>query len=252
MEPERIEQAIQDIRGGKMVVVVDDEHRENEGDLVLAAEKVTPEAINFMAKEGRGLICVPMTGEDLDRLDLSMMVVDQQDHFRTAFAVSVDARVGVTTGISAHDRARTIQVMVDPKSKPSDLLRPGHIFPLRYRVGGVLRRAGHTEASIDLAKLAGLKPAGILCEIMKDDGTMARLNDLREFSKKHGLTMITIAELIRYRRQKEKLIRRVLDIPLQTETGEWKVVVYKAETEDDDSLAFVKEGPSWCGSIPNA
>jgi 3,4-dihydroxy 2-butanone 4-phosphate synthase/GTP cyclohydrolase II len=240
METKRIEQAIEDIRQGKMVVVVDDENRENEGDLVMAAEKATPEAVNFMAKEGRGLICVPMMGNDLDRLDLSMMVAEQQDQFRTAFAVSVDARQGVTTGISAPDRAHTIQVMMDSKSKSSDLAKPGHIFPLRYRAGGVLRRAGHTEASIDLAKLAGLKPAGVICEIMSDDGTMARMDDLKIFTAKHGLTMITIAELIRYRRGKEKLVRRLLEIPLPTETGEWKVLIYKAETEDDDSLAFIK------------
>ena len=235
-----MEQAIEDIRRGKFVIVVDDEHRENEGDLIMAAEKVTPEAVNFMAKEGRGLICAPMLGEDLERLDLAMMVAEQQDNFRTAFAVSVDAQAGVTTGISAHDRARTIQILADPKSKPTDLVRPGHVFPLRYRKGGVLRRAGHTEATVDLALLAGLKPVGILCEIMKDDGTMARLEDLKIFSQKHGLTMITIAELIRYRRRKEKLVRRVLEVPLPTETGEWNVVVYRTETEDDDSLAFVK------------
>ncbi len=248
METKRVEQAIEDIRQGKMVVVVDDENRENEGDLVMAAEKVTPEAVNFMAKEGRGLICVPMLGEDLERLDLSMMVAEQQDNFRTAFAVSVDARQGVTTGISAPDRAHTIQVMMDSGSKPSDLVKPGHIFPLRYRTGGVLRRAGHTEASIDLAKLAGLKPAGVICEIMSDDGTMARMDDLKTFTAKHGLTMITIAELIRYRRQKDKLVHRVLEVPLPTETGEWKVLIYKAETEDDDSLAFIKgditQGPA--------
>ncbi len=240
MELKRIEQAIADIRQGKFVVVVDDENRENEGDLVMAAEKVTPEAVNFMAKEGRGLICVPMMGEDLERLDLAMMVAEQQDNFRTAFAVSVDAREGVTTGISAHDRAKAVQVLANPASKASDLVRPGHVFPLKYRKGGVLRRAGHTEATLDLALLAGLRPTGILCEIMKDDGTMARLEDLKTFSQKHGLTMITIAELISYRRNKEKLVRRVLEVPLPTETGEWNVVVYRTETEDDDSLAFVK------------
>ncbi len=240
MELKRVEQAIEDIRQGKFVIVVDDEHRENEGDLIMAAEKVTPEAVNFMAKEGRGLICAPMLGEDLERLDLAMMVAEQQDNFRTAFAVSVDAQAGVTTGISAHDRAKTIQILADPKSKPTDLVRPGHVFPLRYRKGGVLRRAGHTEATVDLALLAGLKPMGILCEIMKDDGTMARLEDLKIFSQKHGLTMITIAELIRYRRRKEKLVRRVLEVLLPTETGEWNVAVYRTETEDDDSLALVK------------
>lgn len=240
METKRVEQAIEDIRQGKMVVVVDDENRENEGDLVLAAEKVTPEAINFMVKEARGLVCVPMKGEDLERLDLALMVVDQQDNFRTAFAVSVDAKSGVTTGISAPDRARTIQVLADPQSKSSNLVRPGHIFPLKYRTGGVLRRAGHTEAAVDLAVLAGLKPVGVICEIMKDDGSMARLDDLKTFTAKHGLAMITIAELIRYRRGKEKLVRRVLEVPLKTETGEWNVIVFKAETEDDDSLALVK------------
>lgn len=240
MELKNVEQAIADIRQGKMVVVVDDENRENEGDLVLAAEKATPEAVNFMAKEGRGLICVPMLGGDLERLDLSPMVTEQQDSFRTAFAVSVDAREGVSSGISAADRAKAIRVLSDPSSKATDLVRPGHIFPLRYRSGGVLRRAGHTEASVDLAILAGLKPLGVICEIMKDDGTMARLEDLKAFSKKHGLTLITIAELIRYRRDREKLVKKILEVPLQTETGEWKVVVYRAETEDDDSLAFVK------------
>jgi 3,4-dihydroxy 2-butanone 4-phosphate synthase/GTP cyclohydrolase II len=240
MEFDRVQKAIDDIRQGKMVVVVDDENRENEGDLVMAAEKATPEAVNFMAKEGRGLICVPMLGADLERLGLAMMVSEQQDNFRTAFAVSVDAKVGVTTGISAQDRARTIQTMVDPKSSPSDLVKPGHIFPLRYRSGGVLRRAGHTEAIVDLAILAGLKPAGVICEILKDDGSMARLGDLEIFAKKHGLQIITIAELIHYRRQHDKLVKRALELNLQTETGEWKVILYRTETEDDDSLALVK------------
>ncbi|HTA76062.1 MAG TPA: bifunctional 3,4-dihydroxy-2-butanone-4-phosphate synthase/GTP cyclohydrolase II [bacterium] len=240
MNHQQIEQAISDIRQGKMVVVIDDENRENEGDLVMAAEKVTPEAVNFMAKEGRGLICVPMVGSDLDRLGLSMMVTEQQDNFRTAFTVSVDARQGVTTGISAHDRAKTIQVMVDSQSKSSDLAKPGHIFPLRYREGGVLRRAGHTEAAVDLAQLAGLKPSGIICEIMSEDGSMARLDDLKIFSAKHKLSLITIADLIKYRREKEKLVKRVLEVPLPTETGDWNVMVYKTKTEDDDSLAFVK------------
>lgn len=240
METNRVEQAIEDIRQGKMVVVVDDEMRENEGDLIMAAEKVTPEAVNFMVKEARGLICVPMLSEDLDRLDLPMMVSQQEDRYRTAYTISVDARTGVTTGISAADRARTIQILADPHSKPADLVRPGHIFPLKYQTGGVLRRAGHTEAAADLAKLAGLRPAGVLLEIMRDDGSMARLEDLKAFATKHGLTLITIAELIRYRRQKEKLVRRVLEVPLPTDTGDWNVVVYKAQTEDDDSLAFVK------------
>ena len=235
-----VEQAINDIRQGKMVIVVDDEHRENEGDLVMAAEKVTPEAINFMVKEARGLICVPMVAEDLERLALPMMVTREEDQYRTAFTISVDAKEGTTTGISAQDRAKTIQVIANPNSKPSDLVRPGHIFPLKYRTGGVLSRAGHTEAAVDLAKLAGLRPTGVLLEIMHDDGTMARLDDLKKFAQKHSLTLISIADLIRYRREKEKLVKRVLEIPLPTETGDWNVIVYQTQTEDDDSLAFVK------------
>lgn len=240
MKFDRVQKAIEDIRQGRMVVVVDDENRENEGDLVMAAEKVTPESVNFMAKEGRGLICVPMMGADLDRLGLSMMVTEQQDNFRTAFAVSVDARVGATTGISAQDRAQAIRILAAPDSQSTDLVRPGHIFPLKYRTGGVLRRAGHTEATVDLAVLAGLRPVGILCEILKDDGSMARMGDLELFAGKHGLQIITIAELIHYRRQHDKLVRRVLELNLQTDTGEWKVVLYRTETEDDDSLALLK------------
>ena len=240
MNHQSVEQAIDDIRQGKMVIVVDDEHRENEGDLVMAAEKVTPEAINFMVKEARGLICVPMVTEDLERLALPMMVTREEDQYRTAFTISVDAKQGTTTGISAQDRARTIQVIADPSSKPSDLVRPGHVFPLKYRTGGVLRRAGHTEAAVDLAKLAGLRPTGVLLEIMHDDGTMARLDDLKKFAQKHSLTLISIADLIRYRREKEKLVKRVLEVPLPTETGDWNVIVYQTQTEDDDSLAFVK------------
>ncbi len=240
MNHQTVEQAISDIRQGKMVIVVDDEHRENEGDLVMAAEKITPAAINFMVKEARGLICVPMVAEDLERLALPMMVTREEDQYRTAFTISVDAKQGTTTGISAQDRARTIQVIADPNSRPSDLVRPGHIFPLKYRTGGVLRRAGHTEAVVDLAKLAGLRPTGVLLEIMHDDGTMARLDDLKKFSQKHSLTLISIADLIRYRREKEKLVKRALEVPLPTETGDWNVIVYQTQTEDDDSLAFVK------------
>ncbi|MGH7739809.1 MAG: bifunctional 3,4-dihydroxy-2-butanone-4-phosphate synthase/GTP cyclohydrolase II [bacterium] len=240
MKFDRVQKAIEDIRQGRMVVVVDDENRENEGDLVMAAEKVTPESVNFMAKEGRGLICVPMMGADLDRLGLSMMVTEQQDNFRTAFAVSVDARVGATTGISAQDRAQAIRILAASDSKSTDLVRPGHIFPLKYRTGGVLRRAGHTEATVDLAVLAGLRPVGILCEILKDDGTMARMGDLELFARKHDLQIITIAELIHYRRQHDKLVRRALELDLKTDTGEWKVVLYRTETEDDDSLALIK------------
>ncbi len=240
MEIKRVEKAMEDIRQGRMVIVVDDEHRENEGDLVMAAQFVTPEAVNFMAKEGRGLICVPMMAEDLERLGLSMMVNRQEDDFRTAFTVSVDAKTGITTGISAHDRSLTIKVMADPASKPAELARPGHVFPLMYREGGVLRRAGHTEAVIDLVRMAGLRPVGMICEIMKDDGSMARMGDLEVFSKRHGLSLVTIADLIYYRQEKEKMVKRVLEIPLPTETGEWKLIVYRTVTEDDDSLALVK------------
>jgi 3,4-dihydroxy 2-butanone 4-phosphate synthase / GTP cyclohydrolase II len=240
MNDQLIEKAIEDIRQGRMVIVVDDENRENEGDLVLAAEKVTPQAINFMAKEGRGLICVPMLGDDLDRLGLAAMVTRERDHFGTAFTVSVDARVGITTGISAYDRAHTIQTMLKSEAQSSDLVKPGHVFPLRYREGGVLRRAGHTEASVDLARLAGLKPAGVICEILRDDGTMARLTDLKAFGLKHGLSIVSVADLIRYRRRNEKLVQRVLEVPLPNHSGNWKVVVYKADGEDSENLALVK------------
>jgi 3,4-dihydroxy 2-butanone 4-phosphate synthase/GTP cyclohydrolase II len=235
-----IEKAIDEIRQGRMVIVVDDENRENEGDLVLAAEKVTPEAINFMAKEGRGLICVPMLGDDLDRLGLASMVTRERDHFGTAFTISVDAREGTTTGISAYDRAHTIQTMVKPGANSASLVKPGHIFPLRYREGGVLRRAGHTEASVDLARLAGLKPAGVICEILREDGTMARLPDLKAFGLKHGLLIVSVADLIRYRRQNEKLVQRILEVPLPNQSGDWKLSVYKTDTEDSENLALVK------------
>jgi 3,4-dihydroxy 2-butanone 4-phosphate synthase/GTP cyclohydrolase II len=247
---DRVRRAIEDFRQGKLVVVVDDEDRENEGDLILAGEKATPEAINFMAKEGRGLICVPMLSEDLERLGITPMVHGQEgSRFGTAFTVSVDARRGITTGISAADRALTVHVLADPDSQPGDLVRPGHVFPLKYRLGGVLRRAGHTEASVDLALLAGLRPIGVLCEIMKDDGTMARLPDLMEFCNKHALHMISIAELILYRRQNEKLVRRVLEQQLPTKTGDWKLIVYRTITEDDDSFALVKGDLSANGPV---
>lgn len=236
---ERVRQAVESIRRGHMVVVVDDEDRENEGDLVMAGEKITPEALNFMVREGRGLVCVPMMSEDLDRLGVSLMVREQEDSFRTAFTVSVDGKEGVTTGISAADRARTIRILSDASSKPADLVRPGHIFPLRYQKGGVLRRAGHTEASVDLAVLAGLRPTAVICEILKEDGTMARLNDLRLFCERHHLLMISIADLIHYRHQTEPLVKRVLETVLPTDTGRWKLFLYQATTEDDDSLALV-------------
>src|SRR5438067_13012949 len=204
-----VEEAIAEVRAGRMVVVVDDEDRENEGDLTLAAEKVTSEAINFMAKYGRGLICLALTEERLDYLRIGPMSAENTSQYGTAFCESVDAREGVTTGISAYDRTRTIRVAIDPKSRPSDLVRPGHTFPLRARKGGVLVRAGQTEASVDLARLAGLIPAGIICEIMRDDGSMARIPDLIEFCRTHNLKMLTVAELIRYRMQHERYVHRV-------------------------------------------
>src|ERR1700724_369452 len=211
--------AIEEIRAGRMVVVVDDEDRENEGDLTLAAEKVTPEAINFMAKYGRGLVCLAMTEERLDHLRIGPMTSENTSQYGTAFCEAIDARDGITTGISAHDRARTIRVAIDPATKPSDLARPGHVFPLRARKGGVLVRAGQTEASVDLARMADMVPAGIICEIMREDGTMARVPDLIEFCQVHGLKMLTVAELIRYRMQHERSVHRVGEALVNTRYG---------------------------------
>ncbi|MBN1596120.1 bifunctional 3,4-dihydroxy-2-butanone-4-phosphate synthase/GTP cyclohydrolase II [candidate division FCPU426 bacterium] len=239
----RIEEALKDIRQGRMLVVVDDEARENEGDLVMAAEKVTPHAVNFMARYGRGLICVPMPGARLDALYLGNMVNENTESLRTAFTVSVDARQGVTTGISAHDRAHTVKILVNDKSRPQDLVKPGHIFPLRAREGGVLVRAGHTEAAIDLARLAGLTPAGVICEIMHDDGTMARMPELKRFAKRHGLKIITIADLIRFRRQKEKLIERVAQTNIQTRWGAFRLLAYESTDEHGPHLALIKGEP---------
>src|SRR6202041_2369516 len=227
--------AIEEIRAGRMIVVVDDEDRENEGDIPLAAEKVTPEAINFRAKYGRGLICLAMTEERLDHVRLGPMSAENTSQYGTAFCETIDARVGVTTGISAYDRARTIQVAIDPATKPSDLARPGHVFPLRARKGGVLVRAGQTEASVDLARLAGMIPAGIICEIMKDDGTMARVPDLVEFCHQHGLKMLTVAELIRYRLQHERYIVRVAESAMPTEWGEFRMIAYESEVHGGES-----------------
>jgi 3,4-dihydroxy 2-butanone 4-phosphate synthase/GTP cyclohydrolase II len=233
--------AIEDIRAGRMVVVVDDEDRENEGDLTLAAEKVTPEAINFMARYGRGLVCLAMTEERLEQLRIGPMTAENTSQFGTAFCEAVDAREGVTTGISAYDRARTIQVAIDPRSRPSDLARPGHVFPLRARRGGVLVRAGQTEASVDLARLAGLVPAGVICEIMKDDGTMARVPDLIPFCREHGLKMLTVAELIRYRMQHERYVRRVGEVLLPTRFGEFRMIAYESEVDGGEAhMALVK------------
>ncbi|MDK2902531.1 MAG: 3,4-dihydroxy 2-butanone 4-phosphate synthase / cyclohydrolase [Clostridiales bacterium] len=235
-----IEEALEDIRNGKMVIVVDDEDRENEGDLVMAAEKVTPEAINFMAKYGRGLICVPMTVQRLKELDIPQMVNNNTEHQRTAFTVSVDAKA-VTTGISAHERALTIKTLVDSNAKPEDIIKPGHIFPLQAKEGGVLMRAGHTEAAVDLARLAGLYPAGVICEIMNEDGTMARLPQLYEFAKKHGFKLITIADLITYRRKNERLVKRVTDpIHLPTKYGDFTVIAYESLINHDHHVALIK------------
>ena len=233
--------AIEEIRAGRMVVVVDDEDRENEGDLTLAAEKVSPEAINFMAKYGRGLVCLAMTEERLDHLRIGPMTAENTSNYGTAFCEAVDAREGVTTGISAYDRARTIQVAIDPATRPSDLARPGHVFPLRARKGGVLVRAGQTEASVDLARLAGLVPAGIICEIMRDDGTMARVPDLTEFCKQHGMKMLTVAELIRYRMQHERYVHRVGEALIGTPYGEFRLIAYESEVDGGEShVALVK------------
>ena len=234
-----IEEALEDIRQGKMIVMVDDEDRENEGDLVMAAEMVTPEAINFMATYGRGLICVPMTRDRIHALQLEPMVTDNTDPHGTAFTVSVDS-AGSSTGISAFERAETVQILMNPHSEPTDLHRPGHIFPLQAREGGVLVRAGHTEGSVDLARLAGLQPAGVICEIMNEDGTMARVPDLQLFVEKHNLKFITLKDLISYRRQSEKLIERVESIHLPTGFGDFSAVGYLSILDQKEHLALVK------------
>jgi 3,4-dihydroxy 2-butanone 4-phosphate synthase / GTP cyclohydrolase II len=223
--------ALEEIRAGRMIVVVDDEDRENEGDLTLAAEKVTPEAINFMAKYGRGLVCLAMTEERLDHLRIGPMTAENTSQYGTAFCEAIDARTGVTTGISAYDRARTIQVAIDPATKPSDLARPGHVFPLRARKGGVLVRAGQTEASVDLARLAGMVPAGIICEIMKDDGSMARVPDLIEFCREQKLKMLTVAEIIRHRMAHERYVHRVGEALVDTRFGEFRLIAYESEVD---------------------
>ncbi len=231
--------AIEDIKAGKFVIIVDDKGRENEGDLVLAAEKVTPEAINFMAGHARGLICLPVIGERLDELRIPLMVGDNSSKFATAFTVSVEAKHGVTTGISAADRAATIRAIVAPATKPEDLARPGHVFPLRARGGGVLVRAGHTEAIVDLARLAGLYPAGVICEIMNEDGSMALLPQLEVMSQKYGIKIATIADLIAYRHRHEKLVRRVAEAKLPTDYGDFTAIAYKSDIDPDEHLALV-------------
>lgn len=241
MAIKRVEEAIRDIKDGKMVILVDDEDRENEGDLTMAAEKVTPEAINFMTKFGRGLICLTLTEEKADELELKPMVSENTSKLKTAFTVSIDAKKGVTTGVSAYDRAHTISTAIEDGSKPEDLARPGHIFPLRARKGGVLVRTGQTEGSVDLARLAGLKAAGIICEIMKDDGTMARMPDLEKFAKEHNLRIVTIADIIEYRLRKDRLVRRVAEAIVPTRYGgDFKAIVYENDVDFHEHLAMIK------------
>jgi len=234
-----VDEAIQEYRQGHFVIIVDDEDRENEGDLTLAAQFVTPEAINFMTRYGRGLVCIPMTGERLDELRIPMMVGDNKSRFGTAFTVSVEARDGVSTGISAHDRARTVRVLIDPATRPEDLVMPGHMFPLRAREGGVLVRAGQTEAAMDLARLSGLYPAAVLCEIMKADGTMARLRDLKRFAGRHHLNIISVNQLIAYRIQRERLVRRMAETTIPTRWGEIRLVAYGSIIDPDEHAALV-------------
>ncbi len=236
-----IEEAIEDIRAGKMIILVDDEDRENEGDLCMAAELVTPEAINFMATHGRGLICLTLTPDQINKLKLQMMVQNNQSPFETAFTVSIEARTGVTTGISAADRARTIQVAANPEVQPGDVVSPGHIFPLRAKRGGVLVRTGQTEGSVDLARLAGLSPSGVICEIMKDDGTMARMPDLKKFAKAHHLKIATIADLVAYRLRMDTLVHRAAEANLPTSFGgEFRAIVYTNDVDNYEHMALVK------------
>ena len=239
-EFDSIESAIADLRQGRMIIVVDDADRENEGDLIMAAEHATPAAINFMAKHGRGLICVPTTHERLKQLGVEQMVVQNRDTFKTDFQVSVDAARHITTGISAADRAKTIRVMADPTAVPADLVQPGHVFPLRAKPGGVLQRAGHTEAAVDLAHLAGCRPIGVICEIMNDDGSMARLPELKRFAHRHKLKLCTIEELIKHRRTREKLVERVEVIQMPTDYGDFELYLYRSRLDDANHLALVK------------
>jgi 3,4-dihydroxy 2-butanone 4-phosphate synthase/GTP cyclohydrolase II len=236
----KIENAVAAVGRGELVVVVDDADRENEGDLIMAAEKVTPEAMAFMIRHTSGVICLPVEGERLDALQLPLMVAHNTEVQRTAFTISVDAVHGTTTGISAADRATTVHTLIDPATRPEDLARPGHIFPLRYRSGGVLKRAGHTEAAVDLARLAGCRPAGVLAEVVNDDGTMARLPELERFSEKHGLQLISIADLIRYRRHREKLVRRVSEARIPTQYGDFTAYVFESLLDGVEHMAFVR------------
>ena len=240
VEFDPIENVLEDFRQGRLVIVTDDSNRENEGDLIAAAEKATPELVNFMIRYTSGVLCVPMEGSDLDRLDLPLMTLRNTEAMRTAYTISVDARQGVSTGISAADRSRTIQLLADPATRPDDLVRPGHVFPLRYREGGVLRRAGHTEAAVDLARLAGLRPAGVLAEVTNEDGTMARLPHLFEFKQKHELKICSIESLIAYRRAREKLIEKEQVVRLPAEHGEFELHLYRSIVDDVNHLALVK------------
>lgn len=238
-----VEQAIEAIKDGKFVIVVDDKDRENEGDLIIAAEKITPQAIAFMVRYTTGIVCLSLTGERLDKLQIPLMVPENTDFHRTPFTISVDYKIGTTTGVSASDRAATIKALVDPKAHASDFSRPGHIFPLRYRNGGVLKRAGHTEAAVDLSAMAGLSPAGVLCEIVCDDGSMARLPDLEKFSKEHGIVLISVADIIRYRRSKEKLVRKISEARLPTEYGEFTAHVYESVLDGIQHVALTAGDP---------
>jgi 3,4-dihydroxy 2-butanone 4-phosphate synthase / GTP cyclohydrolase II len=235
-----VETAVEAVRAGRLIIIVDDEDRENEGDLMVAAEKATPEIINFMARHGRGLVCLPLTRERLEELQLPLMVSENTARFQTAFTVSIDAKTGVTTGISAHDRARTVLAAVDPRTKPEDLARPGHVFPLQAVDGGVLSRAGQTEAAVDLARLAGLTPAGVICEVMNEDGTMARMPQLEEISRRFAIPILTIAELIRYRMHHETLVRKLEETDLPTSRGHFRIHVYEDMIRGDHHVALVK------------
>lgn len=239
-----VDEAIADIKAGRFIIVLDDENRENEGDLVIAAEKATPEAINFMIRHARGLVCMPMTAERLDELDLPLMTAQNTESMHTAFTVSVDARINTTTGISAFDRATTVKTLIDPKSRRCDIVTPGHLFPLRAKEGGVLRRTGHTEACIDLARLAGLYPAGVICEVMNEDGSMARLPELSKFAEKHDLKMLTIESLIDYRMQRECLIRKVSDVSMPTDYGYFRAIGYESILDGQCHIALVSGDPT--------
>ncbi|MDP3791188.1 MAG: bifunctional 3,4-dihydroxy-2-butanone-4-phosphate synthase/GTP cyclohydrolase II [Candidatus Omnitrophota bacterium] len=249
MKLNTIPEILEDLKAGLQVIVIDDEDRENEGDLIIAGEHTKPSDINFMATHGRGLICVPMEGSRLDALDLHPMAINARDPYKTGWAISCDAKEGVTTGISAHDRARTIKILSNPGAKPEDLVRPGHVFPLRANDGGVLVRAGHTESCVDLLRLANLHPVGVICEIMKEDGSMARLDDLMQFSKKFNLKICSIANLIEYRRRSEKLIKKIAETVIPTDFGDFKVLVYESFVDKYHHIALIKGKPKKSGSL---